>query len=349
MPDRSRRSPHGAVPRGRRGRRIIRLVFLALFNLLPPRVELAQKAIEAKLGEDLRKPLLVGFFVGQGRIVDLHRNVAVQRDEIAADIGLLLRVAEVLAPLAPDLVGMGVKVIQAAVLANQLAGGLLADQRHARHIIDGIALQRQAIDDLLGRDSHLLLHRFAVGDFAGLDIVHTNVVVQQLQDVLVLRADQYVDPVLGGLLRERANDIVRLVAVQAQDRDLHRLENLPDAVHLARQVVRHRRPIGLVLRKNIDPESRRLAVHGHGDHVGLLLLDQPDQGRREDERRLGRRAGRTAELLLHRSEVSRVNMGVAVNYVKRLRHFPHCMSRTPACQALTTRRRTVLLYRGMCV
>ena len=127
-------------------------------------------------------------------------------------------------------------------------------------------------------------------------------------------------PVGGGLSGQRADDVVRLVAIQAQDRDPHRLQNLLDPLHLDRQILRHGRPIGLVLGEDLRPERRRLAVHGHGDHVRLLLLDQPQQGGRENVRRLGRLAGRARKLLPHRGKVSRVNMGMSVNDVQGLRH-----------------------------
>ena len=296
---------------------------------------LAQEPVEPESREDLREPVLVGLLEGQGLVVHLHRDVAVEGNQAAAEIRLLFGVAEVLAALALDLVRVGVEVVEVAVLADQLAGGLLADQRHAGHVVDRIALQGQAIDDLPGPNPHLLLHRLAVGDLARLDVVGADVVVEQLEDVLILRADQHVDPVAGGLLGQRADDVVRLVAFQAQDRNTHRPQDLLDPVHLHRQLLRHGRPVGLVLGKDLGPERRGLAVHGHRDHVGLLLLDQPQQSGREDVRGLGRLAGRARKLLPHRGKMSRVDMGMAVNDVQGLRHFFHSMRCGFACQAHT--------------
>ncbi len=251
--------------------------------------------------------------------------MAVEGDEPTAQIRLLPGLTEVLAPLSFDLIGVGVEMVQVAVLADQLAGGLLADQRHAGHVVDRIAFQGQTIDDLPGLNSHLLFHHLAVGDFARFDIVGTNVVVEQLQDIFVLGANQHVNLVAGGLLGQGTDDIVRLVALQAQDRDAHRAENLLDPVHLDRQLLRHGRPIGFVLGKDLGPERRGLAVHGHRDHVGLLLLDQPEQSHRENVSCLGRLPGRARELLPHRSKMSCVNMSMAVNDVQGFRHFFHSM------------------------
>ncbi len=80
--------------------------------------------------------------------------------------------------------------VERAVGGDQIARALLADAGHALDVVDGVAHQRQHVDDLIGRDAELLLHsgRVVPGAFVA-RVEDADAVAHQLKEVLVAGDD----------------------------------------------------------------------------------------------------------------------------------------------------------------
>jgi hypothetical protein len=91
----------------------------------------------------------------------------------------------------------------------------------------------------------------------------------ELRDVAVHAHEEGVDAFVSRLNRERAHDVVRLVAGQFEDGDAKRLDDLARALHLARELlallVGHWDPRGLVRIGDLVAEGRAGAVEGDDD------------------------------------------------------------------------------------
>ena len=81
-------------------------------------------------------------------------------------------------------------------------------------------------------------------------------VVHELEPIEVARHDHRVDTRGGGLLRERADDVIGLVARELANRDVHHRRDLADDRELRAQVVRHARPAALVVGIRVEPKLR---------------------------------------------------------------------------------------------
>ena len=90
-------------------------------------------------------------------------------------------------------------------------------------------------------------------------------------------------PCVGGLRRQRANDVVRLVAGRLETRDAERLEQLAHARELRAQVVRHREALGLVRLVGLVAEGGLGAVPRRDDVSGLQVVERGEQAVRVPE------------------------------------------------------------------
>ncbi len=77
--------------------------------------------------------------------------------------------------------------------------------------------------------------------------------------------------------------------------------------------------MGLILGVDFGPESWCFAVHCHSKHIRFLTLDEAEQSCCKDVGGLGRLAGWAGQWT-HRGVVGGVNVRMAVDYVKFLRH-----------------------------
>ncbi len=118
--------------------------------------------------------------------------------------------------------------------------------------------------------------------------------VDQLERVGVAGQDDRVDPLRGGLARQRADHIVGLVALGGIDRDVEGTHQLLDAIELLVELVGRLAAAGLVLGVQIVAEGAA-DVEGHGDVARVVRFDRVEQDRDEAEDRVGRLAGRRAQ------------------------------------------------------
>jgi len=153
-----------------------------------------------------------------------------------------------------------------------------------------------------------------------------------LEEVLVPGAYIDVDVLGGGLLCERADDVVGFVAGYSEPGDSHCVEYLLDAVDLGGQVLGHWGAVGLVFGVYVAAEGRLFAVEGYAEHVGAAALDQAEDGHCEDVCRLGGLAGGGGQAASHGCVVGGVNVRVAVDYVEGGCHRGHCIREGRGCQ-----------------
>jgi hypothetical protein len=189
---------------------------------------------------------------------DRHRHVLDQLGQlpVAQHAGQVR--AQRLAGLALDLVDALDQRGQRAELADPLGRGLLADARHARQVVAGVAAQGGEVRilrrgqpvaglDLLRGEPDQLGH-------AAARVEHGDVLADQLDRVAVAGGDEHVHVLLERLGGERRDDVVGLVALDPEPRDPQRVEHLLDEADLTAEVARRLRPAGLVFRVGLVAE-----------------------------------------------------------------------------------------------
>ncbi len=124
--------------------------------------------------------------------------------------------------LGRHLVEMLEEAVEVAELADELGGGLLADAGHARDVVGRVALEGLEVDDLVGPQPVPLVDPGRVVDDRVLDAGprrhQPRPVGHELEHVEIAGHDGRVEAARLGLHRERADDVVGLVAGSARRR-----------------------------------------------------------------------------------------------------------------------------------
>ncbi len=124
----------------------------------------------------------------------------------------------------------------------------------------------------------------------------------QLSHVLVTCTDQDLDLLLGRLAGQSADHIVRLNPVDDQQRQAHGLDDGMDRGNLAPQLIRHRRPIRLVLWIDVVTKALALGVEHHGHRGVRVLLQQAAQHVGHQTNSTGRHTGGSPQIRLLRGK-----------------------------------------------
>ena len=197
---------------------------------------------------------------------------------------LVLVVGQVLMQrLLRDFVEMLVDAVHGAVLLNQRNGSLLADLRHTRYVVRGIAHERFDINKLprrhpVGRLDILRIIVLNCGlPHAGLRNPDPGALRRNLQQIPVSgdQADLHA-PALR-FAGQRAQNVIRLKPRLLPHCDTHGGQHFLDQRHLLPQLVRHRMARSLVIRIIFMAEGRRVDVKSHRQIVRLLLLQNFEQ------------------------------------------------------------------------
>ena len=98
--------------------------------------------------------------------------------------------------------------------------------------------------------------------------------IDQLCHVLVAGGDQRIDPLIGCLLRQRANDIIGFHSRNAQQGQSHGLDNFMYGVNLLRQFFWHGWTMGLVVGIEIIAKGLALGIKHHGNMFGIIIRQQ---------------------------------------------------------------------------
>jgi hypothetical protein len=238
------------------------------------RVQVLQPAAEPEPRVHLVQGLGIGLAQGQLVLVDAEVHVAPDRHQFPRQGQLAAGRAQVLTHLAADVIRMRQHGIEAAVAVDPLRGGLGADLLHARHVVDAIADQGQEIDDLPRIDAELLADPGRVEDGAGHGVDQRHPVADQLRQVLVAGGDHDGLAAALGLRRQRRDHVVRLHPGDAQQRQSERPHQCMQRLHLHRQFLRHRRPVGLVLGIEVVAEGPPRGVEDHGHPARRIIRAQ---------------------------------------------------------------------------
>ena len=201
----------------------------------------AQLAAELQLVEQRHRcrpvPLAQPHVTGQ----HLEVEVADQRVESAVADHVAEVLAQRLALLAGDLVGVGDHVVESVVLVDPLGREPDTHSRNAGQVVGGLPHQRRDLGIAPRRHAVLVLHRLwghpgQVGHAAH-RVEHGRPLADQLEGVAVAAHDQHVHVVGHRLGDQGADDVVGLEARLLQERDVQRVEERFDQRELTAELV----------------------------------------------------------------------------------------------------------------
>ncbi len=189
--------------------------------------ELPQPALEFQVTKQLGQRRGVGRVQGQGLGREVQGDIALDGGQLPGHGQDMQAGPQVLAHLAPDGVGVGDDLIQAAVGLEPLHGGLGSHARDAGDIVGGVPHQGEVIHDLFGRDAELVHDPLGIELGVGHGVDQGDVVVHQLGHVLVAGGDQHRQAVGGGLGGQGPDDIVGLDPLDDQQGQPHGADAWP--------------------------------------------------------------------------------------------------------------------------
>ena len=227
---------------------------------------------------------------------DRQRAVGLDREQPPALRQPLARGAQVLADDTADLVGVGDDRVEAAVLREPLGGCLRADLRHAGHVVDGVAGQREEVEHLVGAHAELGDDSGFVERLVAHRVDERDAGTHQLREVLVRRRHDAVDALRRRLRRQRPDHVVGLDSVDHQQRPAVRGDELLQRRQLSDEVVGHRRPVRLVLRIPVVAEGPAWRVDDDGEVIRLAVLHHSAQHRHDPAQRARGLAARRAQV-----------------------------------------------------
>ena len=249
---------------------------------------------------------------------------AVDGHQLAPEQHVLAMFLELFAQLVrPDLVEPREEGLERAEVDKQLGRGLVAHARDARDVVGRIALQRLEVDHLVGVKAVPLVDASGVVDDGRLDPEASRHELRPLRDELqhvqVAGDDDGLQVAQLRLPRERADEIVRLVAGHLVDGDAEGRQGLADDGELLAEVVRRWTARGLVALVAVGAEGAAHVEAAHdvvGLHVGEAAQDDgPEAEGRVDELALARGQRR-----LEQGEVRPIDEAVGIE-----EHEPfHC-------------------------
>jgi len=110
-------------------------------------------------------------------------------------------------------------------------------------------------------------------------LTSVTVAIHELRHVLVAGGNHHRALVGGGLLRQGTDDVVRLDAIDDQQRQAQRTHDVVDRLNLRPQLIGHRRAVGFVTLEQVVAKGLALGVEDHGERAVRVVLLQPLQHR----------------------------------------------------------------------
>ena len=259
-------------------------------------VELAQPGAELVALEQRAQRVAVARF--ENEIVELEGQIDIGLD---GDQRARLRQpvaggAQVVADRALDGVGMRQQIVERAVFGQPFHRGFRPAFGDAGDVVDGVADQREVVDDACRRHAELGGHSGLVERFLAHGVDQRHMVVDQLRHVLVAGGDDAVDALALGVMHQRADDVVGLDAVDDDERPAFGADRRVQRLDLAGEIVRHRRAVRLVRGIQRVAEGLALRVEHAGDIIGRMVLPQFVQHRQHALDRIGRFTRRIAQV-----------------------------------------------------
>ena len=210
-------------------------------------VEIFQRGLEFIARVELAQGFGVRLAPGQVLRPEFEFHVSLDGDQLTRQRQLRQRGAQVFPDLSTHLIRVFHYPIKGVIGGQPLGRSLGAALGHAGYVVDAVAGKRQEVDDLLRSHAELGEYAIAAHHRVTHGVDQGDLVADQLRHVLVAGRDQHFDAFRLRLHGEGADHVVRLDPGNAQDREPQRADDGQHGLHLRAQVVRHRRPIGLVL------------------------------------------------------------------------------------------------------
>ena len=226
-------------------------------------------------------------------------------------------VAQGLAGLAPDLVGVGDDAVEAVVEAEPLGGGLGAHPGHPGEVVAGLAHQGRQVGVALRRHPVAPLDlgggHAAQGGHAPDGVEHGAPLGDGLEGVTVPRADEDLHARLLGAGGQGGQDVVGLDVLLGQGAHAHGGQEVLDEGDLADEGLGGRVAVGLVEGVVLGAEGASGQVEGHGHVRGALAVDQGQEHGGEAVDGVGGLAGGGGEVLDRQGVEGAEGHGVAVD------------------------------------
>ena len=202
----------------------------------------------------------------------LHRHVPVQLDQPPRQPRLIRELDQPLAPhLLLDERRLREQRFEIAIFADQLGGGLDADARHARHIVDAVARQRLHLHDLVRRHPEFLKH-LRLADLLVLHgVEHGDARADELHQVLVRGHDHHLAAGLRRLAGIGRDDVVGLEALLLDAGHVEGAHRVADQRELRHKLGRRLGPVRLVVGGDGVAEAHPAVVEDHGKVRGPLF------------------------------------------------------------------------------
>ncbi len=138
-----------------------------------------------------------------------------------------------------------------------------------------------------GRHSELRDHAIAIEARVGHRIDERHVFADQLRKILIGRRDDDAALCARRLIRQRSDYVVRFDAVDDQQRQSHRANDVVDRRDLNAQIVRHGRTIRLVFRIEFVAEGATFRVEHDGNRTSRIILGESLQHSDDASHRAG--------------------------------------------------------------
>ena len=182
-----------------------------------------------------------------------------------------------------DLIPVLIGVFDGPVGSDDLGGRLFPHAGDPGNIIRGVPHQRLEVDDLGGRYLVLLQHvlRKEILHLAPALLCpghpHAYAVRGELQQVPVSGNDAHLHTRLRRLQRDRADQVIRLIALQHHQRNIHCAEDLLDKRNLFLKLLGHCFSGPFIFGVDLVAESGRFHVKGDRQVLGLFFIQDPEQ------------------------------------------------------------------------
>ena len=266
--------------------------------------------------EQRRQGLGVGRLDLERLQVRRHRCIRVDGHQSAAQKRLIFVLQQLLLLLlAGDGIDAGIQVLEAAEVPDEFEGRLGADARHPRDVVRGVAGQAHHIHHLRRIDTHLLFDGGKVGARLLHRVPDARPFGDQLHEVLVAGHHHDRKTFLLQTPRQRADEVVGLVAGHLENRQAVAGRDLLDVGDLERHVRGHRGAVRLVEGEDAVAEGRAAGIEKHGRVLGGALRHELDQHAGEPENGVGRQPPGVGEAL--NRVICAMDVGGAVDEIDR--------------------------------
>ena len=197
-------------------------------------------------------------------------------------------------------------LLNRAILIDPLSRSLITHTGNTRKIIGLLPHQRSHIRVILRKNPVTVLHRGSVHRRDIRNPAHRiqnqHVIVDQLERVPITRDNQDIETIRSATGRQRRQNVISLIALIRQRRDVHSGHDLIDQLDLARELRRSLGAATLIFLILLRTDSRPRKVKRDRNMGRFPLLNHFQQHRNETVNRVRVLARSSREVLCRQSE-----------------------------------------------